>query len=195
MNIKKLVLLSILFLFYIPLIYSQGLINGPTAILPQAANLIYAGPPSGNPAIPIFRSLVAADVPSTSTSIDLTSQSTSKSDTTIITPSTNNTYKISAWLHLTTADSTFVILGGSTGVVIKFQDVNSVAQQITIGMFDQTGTPITPSNGNTNNITTAVSYGSCIIRAKSGVAITYAIGFTAVSGDGRYEASIRLQQL
>lgn len=112
---------------------------------------------------------------------DLATQSAAKTTTTLFTPGSSATYHISISIQVTRAASTSSILGGTTGVVITYTEPDgSVAQTITPLLVSQAGAVITVASGNVGNTTTTQSQGTAVIRAKSGVAVQYAIGYTSV---------------
>jgi hypothetical protein len=112
---------------------------------------------------------------------DLTAQTAAITATTLFTPGASRAFRVSVVLHVTTAATTSSVLGGATGVVITYTEPDgSVAQSVTPLLLDQTGAVIVPATGNIGNSTTTTSQGSCVIYAKVGVAIQYAIGYTSV---------------
>ena len=112
--------------------------------------------------------------------VDLTAQAASISATTLYTPAASITFRISAVLQVTQAATVSSILGGTTGIVITYTEPDgSVAQSVIMALNSQSGTQLTPASGNTGNTTTTQSNGDMIIRAKSGTAIQYAIGYTS----------------
>ena len=119
--------------------------------------------------------------PSELGTIDLTAQAASISATTLYTPAASGTFRINASVQVTQAATTSSILGGTTGLVITYTEPDgSVAQSVTIALQNKSGTWVTPSSGDVGNSTTTQDNGVIIIRAKSGTAIQYAIGYTSV---------------
>ena len=96
-----------------------------------------------------------------------------------------------------TAATNSSILGGTTGVVIAYTEPDgSVAQSIIPLLTSQLGAVIVPATGNTTNTTVTQSQGSCVINAKTAVAITYAIGYTSVGVTPMaYAAHLKLESL
>jgi hypothetical protein len=140
---------------------------------------------------------VSNGVPSEYATIDLTAQTTAKTATTIYTPTVSGMFRISIVLQVTTAATTSSVLGGATGVVITYTEPDgSVAQSTVALLSDQAGAVIVPATGNIGNTTATQSKGECIIYAKTGVAIQYAIGYTSVGATAMaYAAHLKLEAL
>lgn len=136
-----------------------------------------------------------ADLPTYS--LDLTNQTAAINATTLFTPAASGMFRIEIVLQITTKGGTSSVLGGSTGVVIAYTEADgSVAQSIVPLLTSQAGAVIVPANGNTNNDTLTTSQGSAIIYAKTGVAVTYAIGYTSVGSPAMaYSAHIVVNSL
>ena len=128
---------------------------------------------------------------------DLATQVAAKTATTLYTPAASGTFRVSVSLQVTRAATTSSILGGTTGVVITYTEPDgSVAQTKIIPVFDQNSNLIVTSTGNTGNLTTTQSEGEAIIRAKTGVVIQYAIGYTSVGATTmQYAAHLKLEAL
>lgn len=121
---------------------------------------------------------VSNGVPSELATVDLTTQAAAIADTTIYTPTATGMFRLSVYLQVTRAATTSSILGGATGVVIKFNDgAGNVAQTVTMALNSTTGTVVTTAAGNT---TATNLNGTMVIYARTGVAISYAIGYTSV---------------
>lgn len=75
-----------------------------TAFAPQNANKIMAGPTSGADAVPVFRALVAEDIPNTKQNISLTAKVAAIGATNITGTNTIGLYRVSYSLLDTTAD-------------------------------------------------------------------------------------------
>lgn len=120
---------------------------------------------------------VSNGVPSELATVDLAGQSAAIADTTIYTPTASGLFRISAYLQVTTPATISSVLGGATGLVIKFNDGDgNVAQANTVALMTAAGAIATTAAGNT---TTTNLDGSIVIYAKTGVAIKYAIGYTS----------------
>lgn len=126
--------------------------------------------------------------------VNLATQSAAKTTTTIFTPSITAIYRISVYLQITRAASTSSILGGTSGVVITYNDGDgNVAQTDTVALQSAAGTVVTTVSTNT---TATNLEGSKIIYAKSGVAVTYAIDYTSVGTTSmQYAAHLRMEEL
>lgn len=112
------------------------------------------------------------------TQVNLVTQSAAKTATTIFTPATTGMYRISIYLQVTRAASTSSVLGGTSGVVITYNDGDgNVAQSDTIALMSAAGTIVTTSATNTTATNLA---GTIPIYARTGVAIKYAIDYTSV---------------
>ncbi len=143
---------------------------------------------------------VSGGIPSELATVDLTGQTAAKSATTIYTPTASGLFRISIALQVTTPATTGAgtsILGGTTGVTITYTEPDgSVAQSIKPLLTSQAGAVVVPASGNTGNATTTQSQGSCVINAKTGVAIQYAIGYTSdTAAEMVYAAHLKLESL
>lgn len=124
---------------------------------------------------------VSNGVPAEYATVDLTAQAAAISATTLYTPAASGMFRISIVLQVTRAATTSSVLGGATGVTITYTEPDgSVAQSIKPLLTSEAGAVIVPATGNIGNATTTQSQGSCVIYAKTGVAIQYAIGYTSV---------------
>jgi hypothetical protein len=123
--------------------------------------------------------------------VNLTAQSAAVGTTTLYTPGISNMYCVNIYLKVTRAATTSSTLGA---VTIGFTDpTDSVAQSVTVQLGRTDG-----NSGSTyiGNNTTTVLQGKCIIHAKNGVAITYAIGYTSSGATTmQYKATIRLEEI
>lgn len=142
-------------------------------------------------------STVSGGVPSEVATVDLTGQSAAKGTTTLYTPVASGLFKLSIILQLTTVGSVSSILGGTTGVTITYTEPDgSVAQSIKPLLTSQAGAVVIPANGNTANTTATQAQGSCVINAKAGVAIQYAVGYTSVNDtEMLYSIHLKLEAL
>ena len=112
---------------------------------------------------------------------------------TLFTPTTSGSYEIDIILQVTRAATSSSILGGTTSVIIGYTEPDgSVAQTVVAPLFSQAGLIINPSAGNTGNLTTTSSNGIAVIRAKSGVAVTYSIGYSS-TGATTMQYSVHLK--
>ena len=138
---------------------------------------------------------VSNGVPSELATADLTGQTAAKAATTLYTPTASGMFRISIVLQVTTAGTTSV-LGGGTGVTITYTEPDgSVAQTIKPLLVDQAGAVVVPAAGNAGNTTATQSQGSCIINAKTGVAIQYAIGYTSTGTAMQYAAHLKVEAM
>lgn len=137
---------------------------------------------------------VSNGVPSELATVDLTTQAAAIADTTIYTPAATGLFRISIFLQVTRAASTSSVLGGATGVIIKFNDGDgNVAQTNTAALATTAGAIAVTAAGNT---TTTNLEGSMVIYARTGVAITYAIGYTSVGVTTmQYAAHLKVEAL
>jgi hypothetical protein len=129
--------------------------------------------------------------------INLTTQSSAITATTIYTPLTSRTFNIYFTLQVTRVATTSSILGGTTGITITYTEPDgSVAQSIKPLLTSQLGAVIVPATGNTTNTTVTQSQGMCTINAKTGVPIQYAVGYSSTGGTTmQYSLHIRLQEV
>jgi hypothetical protein len=137
---------------------------------------------------------VSNGVPAEYATVDLVGQTTAITTTTLYTPTITGLYRISVYEKVTTAAGSSSSLGGANGTVIGWTDgTDSVSQSITMALSTRPGGISTISVG---NATITSLNGQCVIYAKSGVAITYAIDYTS-SGSPvmAYEAHIKLEAL
>lgn len=134
-------------------------------------------------------------VASVGVTTDLPNQSAAISATTLFTPSVTGMYRITVSLQVTTAASVSSILGGSSGVVLTYNDGDSnVAQTMTIP-FSSVGAGGIVVN-NSGNTTTSNLNANVDIYARTGVAIQYAIGYTSVGGTAMvYAAHLRSESI
>lgn len=137
---------------------------------------------------------VAGGIPSIVGTIDLATQSAAIGDSAIITPSATGMFRISVFLQVTRAATTSSILGGATGVVIKFNDGNgNVAQVNTMALATTAGAIAVTAAGNT---TTTNLEGTMVIYARTGVVITYAVGYTSVGVTAmQYSINLKLEAM
>lgn len=164
--------------------------NTETMRLDQSGNILLVGKITKYNNI----STVSNGIPSEYATIDLTAQTAAKTATTIYTPTATGLYRVSVYLQVTTAGSTSSILGGSTGVVLTYNDGDgNVAQSDTVALSTTTGTIAVTSATNT---TATNLEGSKVIYAKTGVAIQYAIGYTSVGVTPmQYAAHLKVEAL
>lgn len=154
---------------------------------------------SGNGKITLYDTIatVSNGVPSELATIDLTGQTAAKTATALYTPTASGMFRVCAILHVTTVGDVSSILGGTTGIVLAYTEPDgSVAQSLTINLSDQSGATIIAANGNTLNTTQATSTGCSIIQVKTGVGITYAIGYTSVNAAiMQYSAHLKVEAM
>ena len=115
----------------------------------------------------------------------LSAQTAAISATTICTPPASGFFRISVYAIVTTAATTSSALGAGTtsGLVITYTEPNnSVAQSVTMPMWNGAGTANVPATGQTGNTTTTLLEGSQVLEAKSAVPIQYAFGYTSAGG-------------
>ncbi len=125
--------------------------------------------------------------------VDLTAQVAAKTATTIYTPAATGMYRISVYLQVTTAASISSVLGGTTGVVISYNDGDgNVAQTDTVALRTTAGAIALNAAGNT---TATNLNGDIVIYAKAGVAVQYAIDYTSTGTAMAYSAHLRLEAL
>lgn len=121
---------------------------------------------------------VSGGVPAEYATVDLTTQASAISATTMYTPTATGMFRISVYLQVTRAASTSSVLGGTTGVVITYNDGDgNVAQSDTVALMTTAGGIAISAAGNT---TTTNLTGSLVIYARTSVAIKYAIDYTSV---------------
>lgn len=137
---------------------------------------------------------VSNGVPAEYATADLTAQSAAKTTTTLYTPAATGMFRVSVYLQITTAASTSSVLGGTTGVVITYNDGDgNVTQTDTVALMTTAGA--IGLNSSTNTTATNLN-GSTIIYARTGVAIQYAIDYTSVGITAMvYAAHLKLEAL
>jgi lysophospholipase L1-like esterase len=126
--------------------------------------------------------------------INLTAQSAALSGQSLGTPGTTGFFKVEFTAKVTQAATSSSILGGTTGFSLSYTDGNdSTTQTPKCGAFDQTGSAITISSGNTANSTSAMYSGSCVIYASSSAAITYSFGYSSTGATSmQYALNVRV---
>lgn len=129
--------------------------------------------------------------------VDSLTQAAAIGATTLFTPSASGMFRISIVLQVTRAATTSSVLGGGTGVTITYTEPDgSVAQSIKPLLMDQAGVGVVPATGNILNTTATQSQGSCVIYAKTGVAIQYAIGYTSVGATTmQFSAHLKIESI
>lgn len=121
---------------------------------------------------------VSGGMPAEYATVDLTAQTAAKAATTIYTPAATGMFRISVYLQVTTAATTSSVLGGTTGVVLTYNDGDgNVAQSDTMALMTAAGA--IALNSATNTTATNLN-GTTVIYARTGVAIQYAIDYTSV---------------
>lgn len=127
-------------------------------------------------------------------SVNLTAQTAAKATTTLFTPSATGFYRISIYLQITTAGDVSSVLGGAGGVVITYNDgIGNVAQSDVMALTTLAGAIAISSAVNTTATNLA---GTLVIYARTGVAVTYAIGYTSVNANVMtYSAHLRAEAL
>lgn len=125
---------------------------------------------------------VSNGIPSELATIDLTGQTAAKGSTTLYTPTATGWFRFQYVAKVTTVATVSSILGGTAGLVLSYTDgTDSVAVTMACSETDQAGTPLSIATGNTLNTTAAMIYGSCMIYAKTGVAINYTFGYSSTN--------------
>jgi hypothetical protein len=126
---------------------------------------------------------------------DLTAQTAALTTSALFTPAVTGMVRVSYYAKVTTP-GTSSILGGTTGFVLAYTDgTDSVAQSVTLTAANQSGALITIGTGNTGNATTTISYGTAMVYAKTGVAMTYSFGYSSTGTTMQYEIHVRCESL
>lgn len=109
---------------------------------------------------------------------DLTGQTAVVGATTLYTPTATGFYRITAYLQITTAATTSSILAGAGGVTVTYNDGDgNVAQTNTMQFTNQNGVAAISSAANS---TTTNLKGVMVVYARTGVAISFSIGYNSV---------------
>jgi len=119
--------------------------NKQPAFTAQTANTVYAGPSSGSAAIPTFRSLVAADIPSLTAvyaNVNLSNLASPTSVNQSLIPSTDNTFNIGSNTNTTYGSNIFSTGNGDESINSTNNTTRLLAQSFT---SQATGTNITVS--------------------------------------------------
>lgn len=134
-------------------------------------------------------------VPSEQGHSDLTAQTAALTTSALMTPGATGMYRVSYYAKVTTAGTTS-ILGGTTGFVLNYTDgTDSVAQTLTLTEANQSGSILSIGTGNTTNTTAAIIYGTTMVYAKTGVAMTYNLGYTSTGTAMQYEIHVKVEAL
>lgn len=160
------------------------------APLNAVSNIVQSGKTTTYNAI----ATVSNGIPAEYATVDLTAQSAAKTATTIYTPAATGMFRVTVYLQITTAASTSSVLGGTTGVVLTYNDGDgNVAQSDTVALMTTAGA--IGLNSSTNTTATNLN-GSTIIYARTGVAIQYAIDYTSVGVTPmQYAAHLKVEAL
>lgn len=157
---------------------------------------------SASPSISLYNGVatVAGGVPAIYGQSNLVTQGAAISAAALVTPSTTGFYRVSYTAKPTQNPTTSAVLGGTTGFVLAYTDgTDSVAQTLTLTASNQSGAIVTIGTGNTCTTTgcaTTISYGSAVIFAKTGVAMTYSYGYSSVGGTPmQFEIHVRVEGL
>lgn len=157
---------------------------------------------SASPSISLYNGVatVAGGVPAIYGQSNLVTQGAAISAAALVTPSSTGFYRVSYTAKPTQNPTTSAVLGGTTGFVLAYTDgTDSVAQTLTLTASNQSGALVTIGTGNTCTTTgcaTTISYGSAVIYAKNGVAMTYSYGYSSVGGTPmQFEIHVRVEGL
>lgn len=113
--------------------------------------------------------------------VDSTGNTAAITATTLLVPAVTSFYRLSFYLQVTTAASVSSVLGGTTGVVVTYQDGDGgIGQSITVPFASAGAGGIVINNS--GNSTTTNLQGNIVIYAKIGVNVQYAIDYTSVGG-------------
>jgi hypothetical protein len=139
-------------------------------------------------AIPSYagNTLVKAGIPSLVASSSLTAQAAAIAATTIFAVNKAGLYRVSYCASITTADTTACVLGGATGFQVKFTNASDSVVK--------TSNPTTVTSSATNATTTTISgalYANCLITTN----LQYLFGYTATTGNMRYDLEIYVEYL
>lgn len=117
----------------------------------------------------------------------LTAQSAAIAATTIYAVPTSQPgmYEVAWQASVTTVDTTSSTLGGAAGFQVKFTDAND-------SVVKTSAVPVITSAGNTTGTTIS---GVQIVNAKGGTNLQYTLGYTAGTGDMRFDLSISVRAL
>lgn len=127
------------------------------------------------------------------TGSNLTGQTAAQSGVTLFTPPVTGSYRVTYYAKVTTPGTTS-ILGGTTGFVLHYTDgTDSVAQNLTLTEANQSGAILSIGTGNVTNTTAAVVYGSAVVKAKVGVAMTYDFGRTSTGTAMQYAIKVTVE--
>lgn len=146
---------------------------------------------------PLYNNIatVANGIPAVYGQSDLTAQTAAQTTAALYTPTATGMFRVSYYAKVTTA-GTSSILGGTTGFVLNYTDgTDSVAQNLTLTEANQSGTILSIGTGNVTNTTAAIVYGTAMVYAKTGVAMTYNFGYSSTGTVMQYEVHVKLEQL
>lgn len=143
--------------------------------------------------------VVVASSASGFVNVDLTGQTAAKTATALFTPTSTGLYRATYYAKVTRVSDISSILGGTSGLVLAFTDGgDSVAQTaFTLPEVGQSGNVISIGTGNVGNTTQTTLTGTGTFYAKTGVAITYAFGYssTQTTTSMAYELHIKLEAM
>lgn len=165
------------------------LLQSPNAV-PAANQVMLFGAPASN-----IAAFTWVSIPVTRGASDLTAQTAALTSSALFTPSTTGMYRVTYYAKITTP-GTSSILGGTTGFVLNYTDgTDSVAQNLTLTEANQSGTILSIGTGNVTNTTAAVIYGTATVFAKTGVAMTYNLGYSSTGTVMQYEVHVKAEAL
>lgn len=157
-----------------------------------ASGVVFSGPPlSANLDTSAF-SLSVVNQPAQ----DITFRQSAISGAALYTPTTTGLYCIDYEAALSTAGTVSSILGGTTGFSVTYLDgADFVTRTLTLPEFNQSGTSLTVSSGNTTNTTAATLNGRGCVYVNGGSAITYSFGYTSVGATAmQYQIHARVMK-
>jgi len=134
---------------------------------------------------PIHSQITPPPAATLAAGVDQTAQVAAITGAAVFTPGQTGNYLISYYAKVTTAATTSSALGAGTnsGFIVNYTDgTDSVAQSVTLPMFSQTGATVVQATGNVGNTTTSLVYGTALVFAKAGAAMTYSFGYTSLGG-------------
>lgn len=152
---------------------------------------------SASPGISTYNGVATLDggVPAIYGHSDLTGQTAALTNSALYTPTVTGMYRVTYYAKVTTP-GTSSVLGGTTGFVLHYTDgTDSVAQNLTLLETSQLGTTLVIGTGNTTNTTATIIYGTVMVYAKTGVALTYNLGYSSTGTTMQYEVHVKVEAL